>query len=131
MPENEIVTPLVVDGALYHSSGTNGTKRQYRQIKRKAGNGQEAKKQRRNETVAQRLNVTTAILDFYEKKSSRVKTCCTKNNCLVNLMGHADEQGHMSPGQLVMKDRFIREVCASRYDYIYVLMSFLSHMSLL
>ena len=112
---DEAALGLNVDMGIYHVPGTNRTKRHYRKVVRATSDGIETtKKQRRDNTVAHRLNKTTAILDFYEKHSTRVKTCCTKNNCLVNLMGHADDSEQLSPEQLIMKDKFIRQVCASR-----------------
>lgn len=104
---------LLVDTGNYHIE-KSGTKRQYRKLNRAACNAGEAKKQRRDVNIAKRLNKTTATLDFYEKKSTRVKCCCMTSNCLVSLMGHADEQDQLSPEQLVMKDSFMRQVCASR-----------------
>ena len=105
--------PLNVDMGIYHAPGTNRTTFQYRKVKRTSEESSKSKKQRREETVSKRLNKTARILDFYEKKSTRVYCCC-QNNCLVNLLGHADDSELQSVEQLSMKDKFMRQVIASR-----------------
>ena len=53
------------------------------------------------------------ISPIYVSGTGIVRKCCNLR-CLADNIGHDDETRPLSPCQLVMKDKFIRQVCSTR-----------------
>ena len=71
------------------------------------------KNQQRDSTVNLRTSQASVISVIYVNGTGIVRKCCNLR-CMADNIGHDDETSPLSPCQLVMKDKFIRQVCSTR-----------------
>ena len=102
--------PMEGDNVSYHVEASGGTERAYMYLKRpKAA----VKKLQRYSAVNLKTSQASVAYVIYVNGIGIVRKCCNLRYMADN-NGHDDETSLLSPCQLIMKDKFIRQVCSTR-----------------